>query len=555
MTAATAPTGATGSAGATATPIPLSTRLAGASDLLRLAWRRDRILVPASVLGLVVLAVGSAQATLELYPTDEAAATGLAGVLSNPSVIALYGPIASHTADALAVFKTVMLGAFLTAVLAFVVVRRHTRTEEDEGRLELLGAGVVGRWSPLAAAVTLATIAVVAASVLSAAGLAALGMDVTGSIAFGVSWLAAGLATVGVTAVVVQLASTTRGAAGLGFGFLGAMYALRAIADSADPGTWVHALGWLSPLGWAGRVEAYGADRQWVLLLGLLTLVVGVLVGVAVLDRRDLGAGLIPVRNGPRRAGPLLTGPVSLVTRLARGTIIGWTVGMVLGGVVVGSLLGSVADLATDPGIKELLEQLGGTTGTFADIYVATEIHFVSAAVAAAGIALVLRLVGAERSGLGEVVLATPTSRARWFGAHVLLPVVLTTALMAILGAALGVVGPSVTPEAPSFGASVGATLAALPAVWVMIGVAAALAGATPRFAPFSWGVLLVTFLATEIGPMTNLPPWLLDLSPFTHLSPLPGGAFEPVSAAALTLLAAALVGAGLMAYRHRDVT
>ena len=131
--------------GSTATPIPLSTRLAGASDLFRLAWRRDRILVPASVLGLVVLAVGSAQATLELYPTDEAAATGLAGVLSNPSVIALYGPIASHTADALAVFKTVMLGAFLTAVLGFVVVRRHTRTEEDEGRLELLGAGVVGR--------------------------------------------------------------------------------------------------------------------------------------------------------------------------------------------------------------------------------------------------------------------------------------------------------------------------------------------------------------------------------------------------------------------------
>ena len=136
--------------------------------------------MPASVLGLVVLAVGSAQATLALYPTDEAAATGLAGVLSNPSVIALYGPIASHTADALAVFKTVMLGAFLTAVLGFVVVRRHTRTEEDEGRLELLGAGVVGRWSPLAAAVTLATIAVVAASALSAAGLAALGMDVDG---------------------------------------------------------------------------------------------------------------------------------------------------------------------------------------------------------------------------------------------------------------------------------------------------------------------------------------------------------------------------------------
>ncbi|MFL6079651.1 MAG: polyketide antibiotic transporter, partial [Ornithinibacter sp.] len=324
MTTATAP------APPIAPTISLGTRLAGYRHLLRLAWRRDRILIPSSVLGLVLLSVGSAQATLAIYPTDESASAGLAGVLSNPSVIALYGPVASNTADALAVFKTVMMGAFLTAVLGFVVVRRHTRTEEDEGRLELLGSGVVGRWSALAAAVTLGTVAVVAASVLSGVGLAALGMDPLGSAAFAVSWMTAGLAMVGVSAVAVQLASTTRGAAGLGFGFLGAMFALRALADSADSGTFVHGLGWLSPLGWAGRVEAYGADRTWLLLPGLLTLAVGVAVAVVLLDRRDLGAGLLPARPGPPRAGRLLSNPFTLVTRLARGTIIGWTVGMIL---------------------------------------------------------------------------------------------------------------------------------------------------------------------------------------------------------------------------------
>jgi polyether ionophore transport system permease protein len=549
MTTATAPTGRI------APTISLGTRLAGFSHLLALAWRRDRILIPSSVLGLVVLAVGSAQATLALYPDDEAASTGLATVLSNPSVIALYGPVSSHTADALAVFKTLMMGAFLTAVLGFVVVRRHTRTEEDEGRLELLGAGVVGRWSALAAAVTLGTIAVVAASVLSGAGLAALGMDVTGSIAFAVAWMAAGLAMVGVGAVVVQLASTTRGAAGLGFGFLGAMFALRAIADSADQGTFVHALGWLSPLGWAGRVEAYGANRSWILLLGVLALVVGVAVALRVLDRRDLGAGVIPVRSGPQRAGRLLAGPLSLVTRLARGTIIGWVVGIVLGGVVVGSLLGSVADMVADPGIRDLLEKLGGTSGTIENVYLATELHFVAVAVAAAGIALMLRLVASERSGLGEVVLSTPTSRARWFAAHVVLPVVLTTVLLALLGVVVGLVGPTASPNAPSFGASVAASLAALPAVWVMIGVAAALGGALPRFAPFAWGVLLVTFMVTEIGPLTKLPSWVMNVSPFTHLSHLPGGPFEVLSAVVLTLVALALMVGGFLAYRRRDVT
>lgn len=532
----------------------MTTRLAGAPDLLRLAWRRDRILVPASVIGLVVLSVGSAQTTLELYPDDESAAAGLAGILTNPSIIAMYGPLASQTADALAVFKTVMMGAFLVAVLGFVVVRRHTRTEEDEGRLELLGSGVVGRWSPLAAAVTLATVAVVAASALSAAGLAALGMDVPGSVAFGVAWLAAGLATVGVTAVAVQLASTTRGAAGLGFGFLAAAYALRALADSADDGSVLHALGWLSPLGWAGRVEAYGANRQWVLLLGLATLVAGVVVGVAVLERRDLGAGLIPARTGPARAGRILSGPLGLVTRMARGTIVGWTLGLTVGGVVVGSLLGSVADLADDPVVSDFLEQLGGSAGTVEDIFVSTELGFISAAVAAVGVALALRLVGSERSGLGEVVLSTPTSRLRWYAANVAVPLALTTFLMVVLGVVLGVVGPAVTELAPSLGESVGASLAKLPAVWVLIAVAAALGGAVPRFAPFAWAVLLVTFLVGELGPSMQLPSWILDASPFTHLSQLPGGTFEVVPSLALVAVTAVLVVLGGVAYLHRDV-
>jgi ABC-2 type transport system permease protein len=316
----------------------------------------------------------------------------------------------------------------------------------------------------------------------------------------------------------------------------------------------MHALGWLSPLGWAGRVEAYGANRQWVLLLGLATLVGGVVLGVAILERRDLGAGLIPARRGAARAGRILSGPFGLVTRLARGTILGWVIGLTLGGILVGSLLASIADLSDDAVISEFLAQLGGSAGTVEDIFVSTELGFISAAVAAVGVALALRLVGAERSGLGEVVLSTPTSRLRWYAAHVVLPLALTTVLMAVLGVVLGLVGPAVTELAPTLGESVGAALAKLPAVWVLIAVAAALAGAVPRFAPFAWAVLLVTFLVGELGPTMQLPSWVLDASPFTHLSQLPGGTFELGSALALTGVAALLLVVGAVGYGRRDV-
>ena len=303
------------------------------------------------------------------------------------------------------------------------------------------------------------------------------------------------------TAVVVQLASTTRGAAGLGFGFLGAMYALRAIADSADSGTWVHALGWLSPLGWAGRVEAYGADRQWVLLLGLLTLVGGVLVGVAVLDRRDLGAGLIPARDGPRRAGPPAHGtrrarhPAGprddhrldrrhgprrcrrgLAARLRRRPRHGPRhPGPPRAARRHGRLVRGHLRRHRDPLRRRRPSPPRGSPSCCAS----------SGPSARASARSCSRPRPAAPGG------SAPTSPAG--GPH-----------HRAHGAARRsrrLVGPSVTPEAPSFGASVGAALAALPAVWVMIGVAAALAGAFPRFAPFSWGVLLVTFLVDRDRP------------------------------------------------------
>ncbi|QKE85615.1 polyketide antibiotic transporter [Arthrobacter sp. NEB 688] len=531
----------------------MSTRLAGLDRLLRLALRRDRVILPASVLGLVLLSVGSAQATLALFPDDASAVAGLADVVGNPAVVAMYGPISAADADALAVFKTVMMGAVLVAVLAVVLVRRHTRTEEEEGRLELVGAGAVGRWAPLAAAVVVALLGVVAASGLSALGLVALGMDPAGSLAFGVAWATAGLAWVGITATAVQLASTTRGAGGLAFGALGAAFVLRAAADSVDGGV-VHALGWLSPLGWSGRVEPYGRDRAWVLLLGLGVLVVGVAAGLAVLGRRDLGAGVLPPRLGPARAARRLSGPVALVARLATGTVVGWVVGMLVGGVVLGSLLGAVGDLTANPAMARFLEALGGSAGTIEDVYLASETRFLAVAVAAAGVALVLRLGAAERSGIGESVLSTGTSRLRWYAAHVLVAVLATTLFLVVVGATVGLVGARASSTAPGFWAALGAFVSTLPAVWVLVGVAALLVGARPRTAPLAWGLLLVGFVVGELGPTMDLPGWLVDASPFAHLGQLPGGEFAALAAVVMTLLGAGLAAAGALAYDRRDV-
>ena len=57
--------------------------LTGTGTLLRLAWRRDRVLIPVSLLALTALSVGSGQATLALYPDEASARNGLGSVLAN----------------------------------------------------------------------------------------------------------------------------------------------------------------------------------------------------------------------------------------------------------------------------------------------------------------------------------------------------------------------------------------------------------------------------------------------------------------------------------------
>lgn len=488
--------------------------LAGTLTLLRLAARRDRILIPVSAVALTLLSVGSAQATVELYPDAERAVAELGSVLASPSAVALYGPAVTTSLGGLATFKSVLMGAIFTGILAYAVVRRHTRVEEEDGRLELLGAGAVGRQAPLAAAVLLSLAATALVAALSIVGMIGIGLDAAGSVAFGIAWAVAGLFMTGVTAVTAQLTSSARGCAAWSFGVLGVAYAVRVVGDTAtsDAGK---ALSWVSPLGWSSKVAAYGENRSWLLLPALGLMAALVAVAFALLERRDLGAGLLPSRAGRPHGGVTMRSVPGLAWRLARPTVVGWSIGFAVMGLVVGSLMGSVTEMLQDDKVRQMLEALGGSAGTLTDIYLATELTFAAAAAAAAGIAIVLRLGAEERAGRAEPVLATATSRGRMFFSHTAIGLALPVLLMALVGGLSGAVGQAQEPASPGLVDGMAAGVAMVPAAWVCVAIAALLVGLEPRWAPLSWGALALLFLLGEIGPTIRLPQWLVDVSPF----------------------------------------
>ena len=176
------------------------TALTGTGKLVRLILRRDRVLLPLWILvfaGLMASIVASFQG---LFPTAAERQSYADASAADPGFTSLYGPLHGSSLGELTVWRAGFYPV-LIALIALLTVIRHTRTEEDTGRRELLGATVVGRHAALAAALLVTLAANLVLAVAVAAGLAGQNLPVAGSVAAGLELAAAGWAFAAVGAV------------------------------------------------------------------------------------------------------------------------------------------------------------------------------------------------------------------------------------------------------------------------------------------------------------------------------------------------------------------
>uniref|UniRef100_A0AAU2JQK5 ABC transporter permease n=1 Tax=Streptomyces sp. NBC_00049 TaxID=2903617 RepID=A0AAU2JQK5_9ACTN len=540
----------------------MTNQLAGTGALLRLALRRDRVMMPVWVLVTGLLPVSMPGALGSVYGTAAERAAAAASMNANSSMRALYGPVFGDSLGALTAWRVGVYGALLAAVMSLVIVIRHTREEEETGRQELLSAAMVGRRAPLTAALLAALVADLCVALLVAGGLA--GQGAPGALALGLAIAGTGVFFAGTAAVAAQLTESARAAKGIAAAVLGAAFVLKAAGD-AGGAAGKSALTWSSPLGWVEHVRAFAGGRWWV--LGLLAAAALAQAGAAyaLAGRRDVGMSFLPARPGPAE-GRLGTAG-ALAWRLQRGSALGWTAGFLIAGVVFGGMAAGAADLVGgNDKTRELIERMGGHTeptglsshtghagladaAGLTEAFLATVAGMFGLVAALYIVSSVLRLGGEESGQRAEPLLANAVGRLRWAGGH--LAVAFGGSALILLSAGLGLgLG-----HGEDMGGMVGATLARLPAVWVIGALAALLYGAAPRYAAAAWAVAGTALALGWIGPALNLPQAVLDLSPFAHLPRLPGGqdlVWGPLSA--LTALAVVLTGAGLAALRRRDL-
>ncbi|HWD80098.1 MAG TPA: ABC transporter permease [Kribbella sp.] len=526
----------------------------GTGTLVRLALRRDRLLIPIWVVVFVISAAGSAKASIDLYSDQNALVQAARTTNASPALVSLYGRIFDESSlGEVALFKLTAFGALLVGLLAGMLVVRHTRTEEESGRLELLSAGVLGRYAALAAGLIVSSATVIVLGLVTALSLIGSGLDAKGSFAFGLMWAATGLSFAGVGAVTAQVTESARAANGLTAVVLGVSYVLRAIGDSSADGS-THWVSWLSPIGWSQQVRAYAGDRWAVLLLPLVFLAVLIAAATALIRRRDLGAGLVRPRPGPPRAAASLRSPLALAWRLHRGSLLAWGFAFLLLGLLVGNIASNVDGFVTSDSAKEMVQKLGGVEG-ITDAFLATEMGVMGLLASAFGIQAALRLRSEETALRAEPLLATGVTRAQWLASHVLMALLGTGLLILVAGLGSGV---SSGASLGNMGRQVPRMLAAaavqLPAIWLVTALVVILFGVAPKLVTAGWGLFGLFLLIGQFGEIFNLPQWMINLSPYGHTPRLPGGEFSVTPVIWLTAIAAALTIAGFATFRRRDI-
>jgi ABC-2 type transport system permease protein len=504
-----------------------------------------------------VAIASSALSYAKIYKTPAQRDALAAAYGSDKALSALFGPAPQlQTVAGFTVFKISMTLILLGAVWGLLTSTRLLRGEEDSGRWELLLAGLTTRRGAAAQALgglgagVLVLWTVTAVITVLAGQDSSVGIAPGAALYFALAMVAAAVMFLAVGAVTSQLAATRRQAASYAAAFLGVAYAVRMIADA---GVGLHALIWVSPLGWVEELRPLTAPQPLALLpvAGFTAVLAAVAVDLA--GHRDVGASLLPDRARRRPHLRLLAGPAGLAIRLVRPMTIGWWVAIAVAGALFGLIAKSAGGTISGSSVQQVFAKLGAPgQGAEAVLGACFLILAILVAFAAAGQLTAAR--SEESEGRLDHLLARPVSRTSWFAGRLGVAVVaivaggLAAGVFAWLGAASQHTGVSLATLLAA-----GVNLA--PPALVILGLGALTFGVWPRatsivvYAVLGWSLLVV--IVGGIGAVSH---WVLDTSVFHQMASAPAVPPRWEANGIMTAIGVASALLGCVAFRRRDL-
>ncbi|MCT3288576.1 ABC transporter permease [Lactiplantibacillus pentosus] len=492
-----------------------------------------------------------------IYGT-QAALNEIVKTLKMPAMVALFGAFtakAPYTTAKVFATEMVVFMALFMVIMNIMIAVAATRTDEDDGRLELIRAHAVGRLAPLFAVATELTILNGLVGVLFGLGLQV--AQLPGATTTGNWLIGLGLGTLGwafgmLTLLLAQVATSASGTTMLSYVVLGGMYIARMGTDVSHP-----RLTWWIPFGWIEKMDVYQTAR-WlpVGLYGLMGLVC-LAVALGLSAQRDVGAGLISPRRGRRQASLWLRGPATLLWRQSRGMMIAWLLGNFILGASYASIFNTIGDLAkSNPMIKQLLgaSALAAANRTIVKNFIAVLAVVMVIVALIPAVQLMLKLVGDEQKGVLHQVYATATSRWHVWASYTGWALVLGSGVLLSGLAGMYLMGAVSMTDPIRWSTYWQIFCAYVPAMLVMIAAASALAGWLPKWRVVAWAWVGYAFFSLYLGNLIDLPRWARRLTPIGFVNKVPIKAIDWTTSGWCLAIAVLILIIAAFGYRRRDL-
>lgn len=514
--------------------------------------RLDRIRLSLWLLGLSFFTLIVPMSFSGLYGSQQER-DGMAQTMANPAMTAMVGPgnLENYTLGAMTAHQMLLMTAVVVGLMSILLVSRHTRADEEEGRLEMIRSLPAGKLSYLNAAIFVIAGTCAVLALINGLGLYALsleGMDLEGSLLYGAALGAAGLFFAGVTAVFAQLSNNSRGTVGYSIAFLLGSYLVRAMTDITD-----ESLSWISPLSWVTKAEVYSENNWLPIILMVLASLLLFITANYLNAIRDLESGFFPSRPGRRHASRFLQSPLGLTLRLQKTGIIAWAIGMYVLGASYGSVLGDLESFFSNNEImKELLKPEEGLTLT--EQFIPMLMIVISLLATVPPVMAMNKLRGEEKKERIVHMLGRAVARTKFLGSYLLVAVLNGFFMLSLAAIGLWSAGTASVDGGLSFSMIYGAALSYYPAMLVMIGASVFLIGIWPKMTNLVWLYIFYSFVVLYFGSLFQFSEWVGSISPFGHVPQAPIEDFSFLPLLLLTVVAISLIIIGFIGFNKRDL-
>jgi Putative exporter of polyketide antibiotics len=526
-------------------------RFTNTGTLFFFALRRNRFFMPIWIVGIAAFTVLCAPLFTQVAKSPAELAM-YAETMKNPAMIALCGPLYAEPYTYGVMYTQLMTVwiLILIGVMNFFLVARHTRKDEEDGKLEVMRSLPVGRLAITSSTWAVTLLANLLIGLLCAAGLASVGIEsmvAGGSFLLGGIFFAVGMFFAATAMLFSQLCSTSHGMIGGSFLTLGIFYLIAAMGNVSGG-----ALSYFSPFSIAFKASPFSGNYIWPVFAILTEMLVIALFAMHLSAKRDLGTGLLPQRHGRAHAQASLSSPFGLAFQLMKKTAAAWIIIMFILGMSYGSVFRDFELFVSE---SEMLQMIIGTgTGENMILSFMTYVTLIMSLVAAIPvIGCVLKLRSEEKMNRLEPIYARSVSKTGMFLPYIAIALGLSVLLQLALSLSMGLAANIVMEDAISFSDVMLAGLVKLPGIWLFAGISVLLTGLLPKLTSLVWVYFGLSFFTMYISKLAELPEIFIKMSAFGALPNYPTDEFRIVPFVIITAISLALSVIGVIFYEKRE--